>query len=289
MELKLINCTLSIYQQFRQYDPNSVIILEIEKKIFNKSPLEISQYIGYIRQYRKIYEEEGQQIQNINTEIYDFNKKTKIKQIELEINDKNQHEIIITNDLKHTAIKKIALDSVDDSSEKQSNFDNLNKSNISHNQFGQSKVKEDLQVRDKSYQEYFNKGLQLARLHNYKEAIEMYDEVIKINSNYFPALNNKGLLLLRLNQYQEAVRYFEQTILLQPNNDQVYNNIGITLNKQHKYEEALNSFNKAIQLNPSNWKAFLNKGISDYDYLVALWKIQVYMINLWNVMIKPSN
>jgi len=63
-----------------------------------------------------------------------------------------------------------------------------------------------------------NKGVALSRLGKYNEAIEAYDEALRINPDYTSAWNNKGVVLSRLGKYPEAIEAFDRALRIrQPN------------------------------------------------------------------------
>jgi tetratricopeptide (TPR) repeat protein len=57
-----------------------------------------------------------------------------------------------------------------------------------------------------------NKGVVLSRLDRYNEAIEAYDNALKIKPDYSSAWNNKGVVLSRLGKYNEAIEAYDQAL-----------------------------------------------------------------------------
>jgi len=57
-----------------------------------------------------------------------------------------------------------------------------------------------------------NKGVALSRLGKFHEAIEAYDQALKIDPEYFSAWNNKGVVLSRLGKYHEAIDAFDRAL-----------------------------------------------------------------------------
>ena len=55
-----------------------------------------------------------------------------------------------------------------------------------------------------------NKGVALQNLNQYQQAIDAYDNAIRINPNYADAYCGKGVALQNLNQYQQAIDRLRQ-------------------------------------------------------------------------------
>jgi tetratricopeptide (TPR) repeat protein len=108
----------------------------------------------------------------------------------------------------------------------------------------QKKYEEALECLDKATQKtnekvlWNDKGFTLAGLGRYQEAIQSYENVLKIDPNYDVTLNNKGLSLYRLGKYQEAINCFDRILVLNPNSTHVLINKYNALNKLGKTAEA---------------------------------------------------
>jgi tetratricopeptide (TPR) repeat protein len=110
---------------------------------------------------------------------------------------------------------------------------------------------------------WFNKGRDLDDLGKYEEAIEAYDEAIRLNPNYAKAWFNKGLSLDDLGKHDEAVKAYDEAIRLDPNNAAMaWNNKAISLGDLGKYDEAIEAYDEAIKLDPNYAKAWNNKGLA---------------------------
>jgi len=80
-----------------------------------------------------------------------------------------------------------------------------------------------------SAQDWFKKGNKLDDLGKYQEAIEAFDEAIRINPDYAQAYNNKGAALNKLCKFQEAVTAFDQAIRINPDYTNARNNKGLVI------------------------------------------------------------
>ncbi len=130
-----------------------------------------------------------------------------------------------------------------------------------------------------------NRGVVLTRLKMYDEAIASYDRALQVRADYPDAWNNRGVSLIELQHYQEAINSFEQAIKVKSDYADAWNNRGVCLAKIQKYQEAVKSYNQAIAIKNDYSDAWNNRG-------VALMKLAIYgeAIACFNnaVKIKPD-
>ncbi|MBU7046803.1 MAG: tetratricopeptide repeat protein [Theionarchaea archaeon] len=94
------------------------------------------------------------------------------------------------------------------------------------------------------------RGRALFKLQRYVEALENYEEAVKLNPKNFYAWYNKGTALLKLKRYEEAHESFKKASETEKGKEKpiVYNYKGYALLKLERYENALIDFEKAIRL-----------------------------------------
>ena len=110
--------------------------------------------------------------------------------------------------------------------------------------------------------EYFNEGVNYAKLGRYTEAIVSFDKAIAINPNDADVWNNHGNALYCLGRYTEAVASFEKAIAINPNNAMMWNNRGNALYYLERYDEAVTSCDKALTINSNYSNALFSRGSS---------------------------
>ncbi|MGW8181945.1 MAG: tetratricopeptide repeat protein, partial [bacterium] len=110
----------------------------------------------------------------------------------------------------------------------------------------------------------------LAKRGNYRQALKEELAVLKIRSNYLPALNNLGSYYLEMEDPVKATQAFQNGIELAPHNALLRNNLALLYLKQGKYEEALEQARMATQLDPQDslghyymGKAYAGNGLKD--------------------------
>jgi tetratricopeptide (TPR) repeat protein len=97
-----------------------------------------------------------------------------------------------------------------------------------------------------------DKGFTLAGLGRYQEAIQSYENGLKIDPNYDVTLNNKGLALYRLGKYQEAINCFDRILILNPNIKHVLINKYKALDKLGKTKEAELCYERSQKIDLGN-------------------------------------
>jgi tetratricopeptide (TPR) repeat protein len=76
------------------------------------------------------------------------------------------------------------------------------------------------------------------------------------------SLNGKGMDLVDKNKYDDAIKAFNEAIRIDPSYVPALDNKGYVLNKQGKYDDAIEAFDEAIRIDPSYVPALDNKGIA---------------------------
>ncbi|MBY0419840.1 MAG: tetratricopeptide repeat protein, partial [Pararheinheimera sp.] len=113
-----------------------------------------------------------------------------------------------------------------------------------------------------------NKGSSLFSLHRYDQALESFDQALRINPGYVEALNNKGNVLKELKEYNAALLSFDKAIFLNNNHALAHNGKGAVLLELLQYQAAISCFDAALQSKPNYESAFNNRSI-------ALWKLNL--------------
>lgn len=115
-------------------------------------------------------------------------------------------------------------------------------------------------ARKPSPQILLNHGLILELLKRYQEAIESFDQAIKLKSKFAEAHNNRGAALTSLGRDEEAQGSCRKAIAIKPDYVEAHYNAGMALRALGRYDEALKNFDRALVLNPNYHKARNNRG-----------------------------
>ncbi|HET8857637.1 MAG TPA: tetratricopeptide repeat protein [Nitrososphaeraceae archaeon] len=93
-------------------------------------------------------------------------------------------------------------------------------------------------------------------------ALQIYDEILKLNQTNISALNHKGLALESIGNYEEAINIYNKVLAIDPNDLLALNNKGVALYNLGNCEEAINMYNKVLAIDPNDMDAKYNKKIA---------------------------
>jgi Flp pilus assembly protein TadD len=105
---------------------------------------------------------------------------------------------------------------------------------------------------------------------NYDQAIDDYNETIRVEPNYAQIYNNRGRSYYAKGDYDRAIADFNQAITLDPNYADAYNNRGRAYYAKRDYDRAMADYNQAISLDSEfplahNGRAYVYLAKGDYD------------------------
>jgi len=103
--------------------------------------------------------------------------------------------------------------------------------------------------------DYFNRG-------DYQQAIEQYDEAIRLDPQYADAYFNRGRAYSYLGQHEQSKEDLDEAIRLNPQHAMAYNNRGIAYGQLGQYERAIEDFDEAIRLDSQDAKAYNYRGVA---------------------------
>lgn len=88
------------------------------------------------------------------------------------------------------------------------------------------------------------------------------------------AFNNRGVAHKMEGEYEQALQDYDEAIRLLPNSATHYNNRGIIYRLKHDYDRAIADYDEAIWLNSDYPAAFYNRALAyadkeDYDHALA--------------------
>ena len=109
---------------------------------------------------------------------------------------------------------------------------------------------------------YGNRALAHYNLTEYNEAIEDNNIAVKLDPKYAGAFRNRGTAYATLGQLQQAIEDYDKAIALDPNYASAYNNRGYAYYNLEQYEQAIEDYCKAIELNPNYALAYGNRALS---------------------------
>lgn len=105
----------------------------------------------------------------------------------------------------------------------------------------------------------FEQGNELLKQKFYSEAVEKYNKLLSIDSNYFQAWTNRGYALAGLQQYEAMRESCSTASIINPVAIYAWNCQGEALHNLQRDKEAIAAFDKAIALNQTDPIFLINK------------------------------
>jgi arylsulfatase A-like enzyme len=84
------------------------------------------------------------------------------------------------------------------------------------------------------------------------EAIEHYEQALKLKPDYVEALNSLGLTLVHAGRIPEAIARYEQALKIKPDYEHAHNNLGNALERTGRHAEAIAHYEQAIKIKPDS-------------------------------------
>jgi tetratricopeptide (TPR) repeat protein len=95
---------------------------------------------------------------------------------------------------------------------------------------------------------------------NFKEALDNYNEVVKLDPAFPDIYTNRGMMRHNLGDLKGAIQDYDLAIKNDPSNSSAYNNKGAAELTLKEYEAALRDLNMAIRLKEDYADAYDNRG-----------------------------
>jgi len=103
-------------------------------------------------------------------------------------------------------------------------------------------------------------GLTWGQTHVYRNSETLWRDTLTKNPGVWIAHNNLGVLLQNQNRKAEALDQYEEALRLQPDYVEAHNNLGFALSEAGHIEEAIAQFKTALRIDPTDIEARNNLG-----------------------------
>ena len=108
-----------------------------------------------------------------------------------------------------------------------------------------------------------NKGIKLHDEENYNEALELYNQIERNDSNYVWAMVEKAITLNALGEYEKTIELCTEGINFNTSyNNFFYNNLGAAYDDQGENKKALVVYLKSVEEFPYNYSLHFNLGVT---------------------------
>jgi len=119
---------------------------------------------------------------------------------------------------------------------------------------------ETIRINPESAEAYYNRGTTKDMLGRHEEALEDYNEAIRINSQFAEAYYNRGTTKDVLGRHEEAIEDYNEATRVNPQFAQAYYNRGNAKDALGRHEEAIEDYDEAIRINSQYAQAYCNRG-----------------------------
>jgi tetratricopeptide (TPR) repeat protein len=123
-----------------------------------------------------------------------------------------------------------------------------------------------LSLRPGDTEALFNRGVAQQALGRFAEALESHERVLKASAGHASALCNRGLVLDQLGRPEDALASYDRALAVQPNFVEALSNRGNLLSRLGRLAEALASYDRALAVRSDHAEVLYNRG----NALIAL-------------------
>ena len=106
-----------------------------------------------------------------------------------------------------------------------------------------------------------HKALKLQENGQFREAEELFRQILKNKPKDFLSLFSLGVLILKKGEPLKALEYIDKAIKVKPDFALTWYNRGFILQAMRRNSEALESYDRALSLNAANTDALVNRGV----------------------------
>jgi Flp pilus assembly protein TadD len=105
-------------------------------------------------------------------------------------------------------------------------------------------------------------GFAYANLGRHREAIEAYQEALRLKPDYAEAWCNLGAAYQKIDRSKNAIEAYREALRLKPDNAVTWYNLGGAYGKMGSHREAIEAFREALRLKPDYAKAWYYLGLA---------------------------
>ena len=110
----------------------------------------------------------------------------------------------------------------------------------------------------------FRQANEFSDQEEYEEAIALYDDAIRLKSDFVEAYYHRGKAKYELKQYKAAIYDYDNALRLKPDNTSVYFDRGKAKCALGQYKSMITDYNMVIQFTPDDVSAYFNRGLAKY-------------------------
>jgi tetratricopeptide (TPR) repeat protein len=115
-------------------------------------------------------------------------------------------------------------------------------------------------AQNQSAEELNDAGVQALNNGKYQVAIDLFQQVVKLEPKHKSAWNALGSAYLGLGNTGQAIPAFQAQLAINPYDQYAYNNLGEAYVREAKYDQGIQQFQKQLEVNPLDAAAHANLG-----------------------------
>jgi tetratricopeptide (TPR) repeat protein len=104
--------------------------------------------------------------------------------------------------------------------------------------------------RPESPRPHYNLAIALLQDDRVEDAIEHYEQAVRLKPDFADAHNNLGVVFARLGKLDDAIGCFKQAVRVKPDYAEAFNNLGLALQLTGKIHEAVGQYEQALHFRP---------------------------------------
>ncbi len=108
---------------------------------------------------------------------------------------------------------------------------------------------------------YYNLGVVSQRAGKIQDAIEQYEQALRVNPDFANAHYNLGVALLAVGRLREAIGHWEQALRIKPDDAETHYNLGVALVQLGQVPQAIARYEQALRIRPEYVEAHYSLGI----------------------------
>ena len=108
-------------------------------------------------------------------------------------------------------------------------------------------------------------GDRLRKQQLYSQALQAYEEALRMDPLNFYAWNGKGTTLYNQGNYKKAMEAYQRATEIDPENPVVWVSAGLVLNRLQRFQQALVHFERALEIDPQYVAAWNGKADAQLD------------------------
>jgi len=122
-------------------------------------------------------------------------------------------------------------------------------------------VKEETNIVDSDYnrKKLFKRGINLMADEKLEEAIEIFEQALRIDPNNIETLMKLGYARFHIDDHSEALKIYDKILDIDVTNPEAWNLKGLVHYEQKNYSKALDAVQKAIESDPTYGMAWYNQ------------------------------